>query len=254
MKVVGGGRRGLYDCIGAALRSYEELEQFHHFTNTFHSDLNFTCTIFDTSLPFLDLSVIISCNRLNTDINFKLTNSHSYLDYTYSDPPSCKNAIPYSPFLRICRICVRDDAFHSRTSQISSYVKDCNFPSPVIHNALNRISFTCVLKPPPPNNKDTIPLVLTYHPTNLGIQCFILCYFGHQQSNPPHPSLLYTPAEFQNFDSQGAEASAVAITKQKVLGKLKDQNVEKPHPRVLKKIAKENMEVYTDLSGITGIR
>eukprot|EP00061_Rhincodon_typus_P003968 g21432.t1 len=89
-------------------------------------------------------------NCLNINIYFKPTNSHSYLDYTFSHPPTCKNAIPYSQFLRIC---AQDGAFHSRTSQISSYFKDRIFPPPVIKNALNRISCiscTSALKPPPP--------------------------------------------------------------------------------------------------------
>eukprot|EP00061_Rhincodon_typus_P003348 g19874.t1 len=52
--------RYIDDCIGAALCSHEDLEQFINFTNTFHSNLKFTCTIFDMSLSFLDLSVSIS--------------------------------------------------------------------------------------------------------------------------------------------------------------------------------------------------
>eukprot|EP00061_Rhincodon_typus_P017540 g46269.t1 len=48
------------DCIGAALCSHEELEQFMNFANTLHHALKFTWTISDTSFPFLDLSVSIS--------------------------------------------------------------------------------------------------------------------------------------------------------------------------------------------------
>eukprot|EP00061_Rhincodon_typus_P001993 g16337.t1 len=83
--------RDINDCIGAASCSHKELEQFINFTNTFHSNLEFTWTISDTSLSFLDLSVSISSDRLETDIYLKPTDSHSYLDYTSSHPPSCKN-------------------------------------------------------------------------------------------------------------------------------------------------------------------
>eukprot|EP00061_Rhincodon_typus_P002316 g17177.t1 len=37
--------RYIDDCIGAALCSHEELEQFINFTNTFHHNLKFTWTI-----------------------------------------------------------------------------------------------------------------------------------------------------------------------------------------------------------------
>eukprot|EP00061_Rhincodon_typus_P000161 g10733.t1 len=72
------------DCIGTASCSHEELEQFINVTNTFHPNLKFTWTISDSSLPFLDLFISISGNHLSTDIYFKPTDSHSYLDYTSS--------------------------------------------------------------------------------------------------------------------------------------------------------------------------
>eukprot|EP00061_Rhincodon_typus_P004550 g22859.t1 len=96
------------DCIGTASWSHEELEQFINFTNTFHTNLKFTWTISNTILPFLNLSVSISSNHLSTDIYFKPTDSHSYLDYTSCYLPSCKNAIPYSQFLHFRHICPQD--------------------------------------------------------------------------------------------------------------------------------------------------
>eukprot|EP00061_Rhincodon_typus_P002336 g17258.t1 len=115
----------------AALCSHEELEQFIHFTNTFDPNLKFTWTISNTFLSLLDLSISISGNHLETDIYFKPTDSHSCLEYASSHPPSCKNGIPYSQFLCLRYICSQDEAFHSRTSQMSSFFKDRNIPSTV---------------------------------------------------------------------------------------------------------------------------
>eukprot|EP00061_Rhincodon_typus_P006196 g26569.t1 len=93
------------DYIAAASCSHGKLKQFIKFTTTtFHPNFKFTWTISDTSLSFLDLSVSISGNHLKTDIYFKPTDSHSYLDYTSFHPPSCKNVIPYSQFLCLHRI------------------------------------------------------------------------------------------------------------------------------------------------------
>eukprot|EP00061_Rhincodon_typus_P010968 g35639.t1 len=72
------------DCISAASCTHVELERF---INTFYPILKFTWTISDTSLSLLDFSVSIFGDRLETDIYFKLTDSHSYLDYTSSHPP-----------------------------------------------------------------------------------------------------------------------------------------------------------------------
>eukprot|EP00061_Rhincodon_typus_P003410 g20017.t1 len=187
--------RYIVDCIGATSCSHEELEQFIPFTNPFHPNLKFTQTISDTSLSFLDLSVSISGDRLETNIYFKPTDSHSNLEYTSSHPPSCKNAIPYSQLLCLCRICSQDKAFHSWTSKM--FFKDRNFPSAVVENALDRIS--CVSRNssitplPRNNNKDRIPLILTYHPTNLRMQRIILRHFRHLQSDPTTKDILPSP-------------------------------------------------------------
>eukprot|EP00061_Rhincodon_typus_P016632 g44946.t1 len=74
------------DCNGAASCPHKKLEQFINFTNTHHPNLKFTCTISDTSLSFLGLSVTISGDHLETDIYFKPIDSHSYLHYTSSPP------------------------------------------------------------------------------------------------------------------------------------------------------------------------
>eukprot|EP00061_Rhincodon_typus_P006068 g26308.t1 len=70
------------DIIGAASRSCLELEKFINFTSNFHPALTFTWSISDSSLPFLDISVSISGDRLATNIHYKATDSHSYLDST----------------------------------------------------------------------------------------------------------------------------------------------------------------------------
>ncbi|XP_059500474.1 uncharacterized protein LOC132209405 [Stegostoma tigrinum] len=118
--------------------------------------LKFTWTIYNTSVTFLDLSVSISGNHPETDIHFKPTDSHSYLEYTTSHPPSCKNSIPYSQFLHLRLICSQDEAFHSRTRQMSSFFNDRNPPPPtqphtVVKNHVSHISCNSSLTPHPRN-------------------------------------------------------------------------------------------------------
>eukprot|EP00061_Rhincodon_typus_P002283 g17082.t1 len=117
-------------------------------------NLKCTWTISDTSLSFLGLSVSTSGNHLETDIYFKPTDSHSYL----LSPTFLQDCYPLSQFLCPRRICSQDEGFHSRTSQMSSFFKDRNFPS-TVENALNRISCvscTSVLTPPPPSLCDSL--------------------------------------------------------------------------------------------------
>eukprot|EP00061_Rhincodon_typus_P005179 g24391.t1 len=110
---------------------------------------------------------------------------------------NCKNATPYSQFLRLCRSCSQNGVFHSQTSQVSSYFKDRNFPPLVVKNALDHISCvsrTSALTSPPLNrNKDRITLVLMYHTDNLQIQCIILRHFCHLQSDSTTKDIFPSP-------------------------------------------------------------
>eukprot|EP00061_Rhincodon_typus_P016476 g44718.t1 len=67
--------------IGAASLSRLQLEKLINFSSNFHPTITFTWSTSDFSLPFLDISVSISGNRLATNIHYKPTDSHSYLDY-----------------------------------------------------------------------------------------------------------------------------------------------------------------------------
>ncbi|XP_059827357.1 divergent protein kinase domain 1C isoform X2 [Hypanus sabinus] len=174
--------------IGAASCTHAELVNFIDFASNFHPALKFTWSILDTSLPFLDLSVSISGDRLSTDIFYKPTDSHNYLDYTSSHPAQCKNVIPYSLFLCLYCICSQDEAFHSRTFQMSSFFQDRDFSSGIVKDALTRISSTSCTSALNPSSRhysrDRVPLVLTYHPTSLQIQHIILRNFRHLQQDP----------------------------------------------------------------------
>eukprot|EP00061_Rhincodon_typus_P002697 g18241.t1 len=91
--------RYIDDIISVASLSHPELENFIDFASNFHLALTLTWSNSDSSLPFLDISVSISGDRLVTNIHYKPTDSNSYLDYTSSSPTSCKDSIPFSQIL-----------------------------------------------------------------------------------------------------------------------------------------------------------
>ena len=73
-----------------------EEEDFATYVNGFHPSRNFTWVISDVQLPFLDLCLNPTPDRLLTSIYYKETDTHSYPSYTSSHPARCKNSIPYS--------------------------------------------------------------------------------------------------------------------------------------------------------------
>ncbi|XP_062918361.1 chitinase domain-containing protein 1 isoform X1 [Mobula hypostoma] len=188
--------RYIDDCNGAASCTHAELVDFINFASNFHPALKFTWSISDTSLSFLDLSVSTSGDSLSTDVYYKPTDSHNYLDYSSSHPVSCRNAIPFSQFLHLRRICSQDEAFHSGTKEMSSFFKERGFPSS-INSALKHISsisHTSALTPSSRHpTRNRVPLVLTYHPTSLRVQHVVLRNFCHLQRDPTTEHISPSP-------------------------------------------------------------
>ncbi|KAK3736563.1 hypothetical protein QZH41_003138 [Actinostola sp. cb2023] len=98
-------RRYIDDVIGAASCNREELEGFIDFVSNFNPALQFTYTITERELPFLDITLRIDHDRLQTSVFYKETATHNYLHYNSSHPSHCKRSIPYSQFLRLRRLC-----------------------------------------------------------------------------------------------------------------------------------------------------
>ena len=164
-------KRYIDGIAGAASGSREEIEDFATYVNGFHPSLNFTWVISDVQLPFLDLCLKPTSDRLLTSMHYKETDTHSYLNYTSSHPERCKNSIPYSQFLRLRRICSEENDFENKSKEMASFFRSRGYPSNVVQRTQTRVSailrdaiisacsdVTCA--------QPTIPLVLTYHPTN----------------------------------------------------------------------------------------
>ena len=101
-------KRYIDDIVGVASCQRDELENFIDFVSNFHPALQvlqFTSTITETELPFLDINLRIAEDRIQTSIFYKETDTHNYLLFSSFHPDHCKRAIPYSQFLRLRRLC-----------------------------------------------------------------------------------------------------------------------------------------------------
>ena len=92
-------------------------EQFHTFINELnneHLSIKFgDYKISDTEVNFLDTKVYIDVHsRLQTTLYRKPTDRQNYLCGTSEHPESLKANIPYSPALRVKRICSTDNELH----------------------------------------------------------------------------------------------------------------------------------------------
>lgn len=68
------------------------------YVSSFYPALQFTSTISELELPFLDIKLSINGDKQQTSVHFKETDTYKYLHYSSLHSDHCKGAIPYSQF------------------------------------------------------------------------------------------------------------------------------------------------------------
>ena len=102
--------------------SNSEFDQFIDYVSNFHHAFQFTFVVSEKKIEFLDIKISVCRNRLSTSVHYKTTDSHSYLKYGSCHPKACKNAIPYSQFLRLRRLCSEDNDFMSKVNEMENFL------------------------------------------------------------------------------------------------------------------------------------
>ena len=95
------------DIFGLADMTFVDIQKFIDAFCRFHPAVQFTFDI-GKKVSFLDISVSVESENLVTTVYYKPTDSHSYLHYKSNHSRACKDAIPYSQFLRLRRLCSKD--------------------------------------------------------------------------------------------------------------------------------------------------
>ncbi|KAI8781018.1 E3 ubiquitin-protein ligase XIAP X8 [Biomphalaria glabrata] len=164
-------RRYIDDGLGITSLTENELIKFIEFTNNFNPAIRFTYTISRTRVNFLDIEINVTQNSLFTSCHYKDTDSHSYLLYSSSHPPSCKDSIPYSQLLRIRRLCQDDNNFTEKATEMIEFFLRRGYPQAILDKALSRVENLkreqAFKKKTISSNDERPKLILTYHPHNV---------------------------------------------------------------------------------------
>ena len=106
--------------------------------------IKFETEISDSHVHFLDTTVSLDStnNSLSTSLYTKPTDAHNYLSYTSCHPRNCKSAIPYSQFLRLRRICSKEEDFLFHAKQMASHFLTAKYPSDVIQKGFSKAYHT----------------------------------------------------------------------------------------------------------------
>ena len=134
--------------------------QFINSVNSFHPALKYTWEIAENSLAFLDIKLSINDNGLSTSAHYKPTDSHNYLLHSSSHPQQVKNAIPFSQFVRLRRLCSDDTDFNNKCEEMCQFLKKRGYPVTTGKHRAQEIDRETSQN----QETDRIPFTLTYHP------------------------------------------------------------------------------------------
>ena len=149
----------------------------------------------ELELPFLDIQLRINNNKIQTSVHYKETDTHNYLHHTSLHPDHCKQAVPYSQFLRLRRICSDDDDFITRATEMKNNFRARGYSQTQLDNDLLRVLNVPrdeALTPHSQNitSDDRVLLVLTYNPFKIGTRR-IMIHMIHILSSDPETRAIF---------------------------------------------------------------
>ena len=123
-------------------------------------------------------------------------NSHNYLLHSSSHPQHVKNAIPFSQFLRLRRLCSDDTDFNNKCEEMCQFFKKRGYPDSAEttgKHPAQEIDRETALQTSQNEETDRIPFTLTYHPQNLTIKNVILRNFKILRNDPETKHIFSLP-------------------------------------------------------------
>ena len=118
----------------------ENLEKFIETANNRHPSIKFTHECSASHISFLDTTVHLINNNIETEIFTKPTDSHLYLLPSSCHPRHVTNNLPYSLALRIKRICSTDIFFQKHIEQLKLQLIKRNYKITDIDRSIQRIN------------------------------------------------------------------------------------------------------------------
>ena len=123
------------------------------------------------------MKLSINNNGLSTSVHYKPTDSHNYLLHSSSHPQHVKNAIPFSQFLRLRRLCSDNTDFNNKCEEMCQFFKKRGYPDSAVTTGKHRaqeIDREIALQTSQNEETNRIPFILTYHPQNVAVKDVIL--------------------------------------------------------------------------------
>ena len=179
--------RFIDDIFALWTHGLDELYLFLDYMNDFHPSIKFTMEFSDERLVFLDTIVKKAAysNTLLVELYTKPTDTHNYLHFNSFHPGHTKRGGPFGQFLRIRRNCTLITDYDKHSEYIKEKYIQRGYPASLIEGSRARArSYNRAKLLDPNRKKDTpkndnvLPLVLTYHPSNVVVKEIITNNWG----------------------------------------------------------------------------
>jgi hypothetical protein len=138
--------------------------------NDLHENLNFKLETSGRKVNFIDITINVEGNVVETDMFYKPTDTKQYLNFHSNHPRHVKIALPYNLARRICTIVSNENIRYNRLNEMKGCLKKCNYPKQLIEDGITKaLSFnrsdliTCTGKDKT-KHSDLITHVSTYNP------------------------------------------------------------------------------------------
>ena len=103
-------------------------ESVYTLLNNLDENLTFKIETSGKTVNFLDITISIKNNTIDTDIFYKSTDSKQYLNFKSCHPRHIKQAVPYNLARRICTIVSEDYRREYRLNELCIYLKNVVTP------------------------------------------------------------------------------------------------------------------------------
>ena len=118
----------------------------------------------------VDILLYKEGNKLYTDIYYKGTNTHQYLDFRSFHPKHTKYNIPYCPTRRLCTIVTNNDSRDQRLSELKNFLRKQNYPEQIITTGIEKAEELYIQElrsaRKETHHNEILPLVITNNPNN----------------------------------------------------------------------------------------
>lgn len=131
--------RYLDDCFLIWNDRLGNIEDLISILDSLHDSISFKQSSSRHKIPFLDIDVQIdNDNNIQTDVYYKVTDTHQYLDFRSCHPRHVKINIPYNLARRICTITSQVATRNRRLSELKNILLQRNYPMQVIQNGIDK--------------------------------------------------------------------------------------------------------------------